>query len=440
MADAKHGMKNIGLLSGGSGRATNAPAQYRNRKRQYFADATARFAEEMAPYATDFVTARMQGLIPGDFYRWSTKRIRLSDTTKQGVSLTRKTDDQKAFLVADAGVDYIPEGAKVETMGSYWLVTNPSNLSSAIGTGIMRRCNAMWRFLDWYGNIREEPILVEKSLAQATANDFQEMTLIMQGYFNIICQRNANTEQLDQNSRLILGRRAYQITGYSDITQEFTGDDESTHLLHFNARMQEPNHEIDDMEAKVAGGKNFSWAVFVAGSPRMTAGDTVPFTARSQRDGTDVESTAEHPINYVWRSDDPNVATVDADGKVTAVAEGTCQIIAALKQNPAYEGRFAVTVEASGEKTPSVKFLNEVPRYMAPYDVETLEAALFIGGVRQDAAVEWTCEGAAEGSYSVSVNGNQLTVRCWGNSPEPLTVTARCEGESVSAVIELEGL
>ena len=104
MADAKHGMKNIGLLGGGNGRATNAPAQYRDRKRQYFADATARFVEEMAPYATDFVTARMQGLVPGNFYQWSVKRIRFSDTTKQGVSLTRKTDDQKAFLVADAGV------------------------------------------------------------------------------------------------------------------------------------------------------------------------------------------------------------------------------------------------------------------------------------------------------------------------------------------------
>ena len=32
MADAKHGMKNIGLLSGGSVRATNAPPQYRDRK------------------------------------------------------------------------------------------------------------------------------------------------------------------------------------------------------------------------------------------------------------------------------------------------------------------------------------------------------------------------------------------------------------------------
>ena len=342
--------------------------------------------------------------------------------------------------MADAGVDYIPEGAKVETMGSYWLVTNPSNLSSAIGTGIMRRCNAVWRFLDWYGNIREEPILVEKSLAQATSNDFQEMTLIMQGYFNIICQRNENTEQLDQNSRLILGRRAYQITGYSDVTQEFTGDDESTHLLYFNARMQEPNHEIDDMEAKVAGGKNFSWAVFVTGAPRMTAGDSAQFTAASRRNGAEVETTEEHPIGYIWTSSDPNVATVDGKGEVTAVGEGTCQIKATLEQNRDCAGEFTVTVEASAAKTPAVRFLNEVPKYMAPYDVETLEAALFIGGVRQDATVEWTYEGAADGSYSVSVNGNQLTVLCWGYSPKPLTVRAECEGESVSAVIELEGL
>lgn len=84
--------------------------------------------------------------------------------------------------------------------------------------------------------------------------------------------------------------------------------------------------------------------------------------------------------------------------------------------------------------------MNEVPKYMALYDVETLEAALFIGGVRQNTAVEWTYEGAAESSYSVSVNGNRFTVRCWGNSPKPLTVTAKCEGESVSTEIELEGL
>lgn len=438
MADAKQGMKNISLF-GGSGRRTNAPEQYRDRRRQYFASATAAFMEAYAEYATDFVSARMQGLIPGDFYRWSKKRIRLSDTTKQGTSLTRKTDDQKAFLVADSAVDYIPEGAKVETMGSTWLVTNPSNLSTAVGSGIMRRCNAVWRFLDWYGNVMEEPILVEKAQASATDNDFQDSVTIMKGYFNITCQKNTDTEQLDQNSRLILGRRAYHITGYADVTQEFTGDNESTHLLYFTARMQEPNLETDDMEARVAGGKNFSWAVFVTGAPQMTVGDAAKFTASSQRCGEAVENSKEHPIGYVWASDDPTVAAVDSQGNVTAISEGTCRITAALDQNRAYGGSFTVSVEATTEETEAVRFLGEVPRYMAPYDMETVEAALFIGGAKQSDAVKWSYSGAEDSSYTVTVNGNTLTVRCWGDSPTPLHIEAACRGQTAALDIELEG-
>lgn len=43
--------------------------------------------------------------------------------------------------------------------------------------------------------------------------------------------------------------------GYSDVTQEFTGEDESTHLLYFAARIQEPDETIDDLARRVAGGK-----------------------------------------------------------------------------------------------------------------------------------------------------------------------------------------
>ena len=440
MADAKRGLKNIGLLGGAPGRRTNAPAQYRDRQKQYFADATAAFTEIYAPYATNFVKARMQGLNPENFFAWSGAELRMADTTKQGTSLSKKTDDQKEYLIRSPAIDYVAEGAKVETMGSTWLVTNPTNLAGVNATGIMRRCNAVWRFLDWYGNVRAEPILVEKAQASATANDFQEMTLIMQGYFNIICQKNPQTEQLDHNSRLILGRRAYQITGYSDITQEFTGDDESTHLLYFTARMQEPNLEIDDMEARVAGGKTFSWAVFVTGKPSMTAGDTAAFTAASQRCGETAESTEEHPISYAWESSDPAVATVDADGTVTAVAPGTCRITAVLDENRACSGSFALTVEADTEAAPAVKFLSEVPKVLRAYDMETMTAALFKGGVQQDDPITWSWGGAEDGSCSVSAERNRLTVNCWGGSATPLTITAESGGVSAQITLALEGL
>nr|DAI48819.1 MAG TPA: carbohydrate-binding protein [Caudoviricetes sp.] len=440
MEKAESGRKNVGILGGARGRRANAPAAYGDRRKQYLSDPTKGFMKAYGKYASDFVKCRMQGLRADDFYAWSEQSIRLADTIKQGTSLTRKTDDQKEFLVVDAAIDYVPEGAKVKTMGSTWLVTNPANLSGVTASGIMRRCNAVWRFLDWYGNRMEEPILVEKQQMSATANDFQELGLVMQGYFNITCQKNAQTDQLDHNSRIILGRKAFQLTGYSDVTQEFTGDDESTHLLGFTARIQEPNAEIDDMENRIAGGNNFSWTVLISGQPSMTISDTAQFTARSKRCGEDVESTKERPVSYIWRSSDQTVASVDSEGNVTAISAGTCRITAALVQNMEYGAAFDLRVEETTSEVTEVKFLSDVPRYMSAYDECEIEAAYFIGGAKQDNTVRWEFDGAASDAYTAETDGSRATIRCWGGAINPLRVTAVCEGESVSADIYLEGM
>lgn len=433
-------IRNVTLLGGTAARRTNAPKQYSGRQRQYSGDATVLFYAERAKYATDFVDAQVQGLLPGDFYAWRGQKMRISDTIKQGASLTRKTDDQKEYLLADRGIDYIPEGAKVETMGSTWLVTNPSNLSGVAGSGIMRRCNATWNHLDWYGRVRKEPILVEKQQAMATANDFQDVSLIMQGYFNIICQKNPETEELDQNSRLILGRRAFQITGYSDVTQEFTGEDESTHLLYFAARIQEPDEAIDDLARRVAGGKTFSWEIRISGAAVLRAGETAQMEAESIRCGEAVARGDEkHPVSYFWETSDEAVARVDAGGLVTAVGAGSCTITARLAQNPEIESRITLSVadEKSGAE---VRFLTEPPETIGAYDAATLRAAYYEGGEKKGNAVTWEITGASEDAYTAAVLGNQVTIQNWGGSETPLTVTAKYGDASASASIRLEGI
>lgn len=433
-------IRNVTLLGGMAARRTNAPKQYSGRQKQYSGDATALFYAERAKYATDFVDAQVQGLVPGDFYAWRGQKMRISDTIKQGASLTRKTDDQKEYLLADRGVDYIPEGAKIETMGSTWLATNPSNLSSVAGSGIMRRCNATWNHLDWYGRVRKEPILVEKQQAMATANDFQGVSLIMQGYFNIICQKNPETDELDQNSRLILGRRAFQITGYSDVTQEFTGEDESTHLLYFAARIQEPDETIDDLVRRVAGGKTFSWEIRISGATVLRAGETAQMAAESIRCGEAVAGGDEkHPISYFWETSDETVARVDAGGLVTAVGAGSCTITARLAQNPEIESKITLSVadEKSGAE---VRFLTEPPEMIGAYDAATLRAACYEGGEKKDDAVTWEISGASEDAYTAAVLGNQVTIQNWGGSETPLTVMAKYGDAKASTSIRLEAI
>ena len=438
MADVKNNLGNIAAMAERPQAPTNRPAQYNDRRNPYFGDPTARFVQAYGKYASDYTACRVQGLDrdPANFYEWSEQLVRFADARKKGNAIDRPIDNYKEFLFVDRRIEYVPEGAKMETMGSTWLVTNPANISSAVGGGIIRRCNATWNHLDWYGNVLKEPMVVENVKLNADANDFQETVLIMQGYFNIIIQRNGETENLDVNSRLILGRMAYQITGYADVAQEFTGDDDSCRLLRFTARMTEPDREKDDLVNRVANAYPFTWEVNVGGRAAMSAGEKAKFTAASLRNGIAADGDAEHPTRYLWFSSDESVCRVDPGGNVTAVGEGECTITAVLVQNEEHCGTYAVTV---AESVSGVHWQTDPVEKLEAYGKTMLTAIYTENGVETGDTVEWTFTGAAEDSYTAEVEGNTAAVYCWGGSVKPLLVTASCKGQSVSAEIALEG-
>lgn len=436
MADIKNNLGNIGAMADRPKAAGNRPPQYKDRKNPYFAAATSRFVAQYAKYASDYTACRMQGLQLDDFYAWSDQLIRLADARKKGNAIDRPIDNYKEFLMVDPRIEYVPEGAKMETMGSMWLVTNPANISSAVGSGIMRRCNATWNHLDWYGNVLKEPMVVENVKLNANANDFQETVLMMQGYFNIIIQRNPETEDLDVNSRLILGRMAYQITGYSDVSQEFTGEDESRRVLRFTARMTEPDREKDDLLRRVANAYPFTWEINVGGRAAMSVGEKAAFTAVSLRNGVAADGDAQHPVGYVWSSSDEAVCQVDAAGHVTAVGEGSCTITATLVQNEAYSGTYEVSVAQS---VSGVHWETDPVERLEPYQSAKLTAVYIRNGQETQDAVTWTYSGADEGAYTAEESGNTVTITCWEGSVTPLRVTAESNGQRVSTEIVLEG-
>lgn len=435
MYDMKRGLGNIGAGVRSLQTASNRPKAYSDRKTPYFADATGRFIAEYARFATNHTAARMQGLNTADFYAWSEQLLRLADVNKRGGAIDRPTDGYKEFLVEAHEIEYVPEGAKVETMGSTWLVTNPANISGAVGSGIMRRCNATWNHLDWYGNLKKEPMVVEKAAMNATANNFQETVLQMQGYFNIITQFNEETAELDVNSRLMLGRSLYQITGYADVSEMFTGDEESVHLLNFTARIQEPDREKDDLKRRVANAYPFRWEVRVTGSPAMSGGTAAQFAAQSTRNGAAADGDEVHPLHYLWESSDESVCVVDSDGKVTAVGAGSCAIRAVVAENRTLRGEMTVTVE---ENFTGVRFTGELPERLRPYESAEIGAVYVENGVETEKGVTWTFTGEAD-AYTAEVDGNQATIRCWSGSKAPLAVTAACEGKSANGSMVLEG-
>lgn len=417
----------------------NAPAQYGDRQRQYLGDPSTEFVHQYAKYATDFFAARVQGLNPDAPYEWETTYIRMADIAPETASTLRKQDDYKNIMFADESIEYVPEGTKIEAMGSIWLVTNPQNISNAIGGGVIQRCRSTWNHLDWYGNLLQEPLCVEKAILTANDSDMQEYALITKGYVNITCQRNEYTKNLNTNSRMILGSSAFRITGFGDYAQEFTGNYDSVRLLEFTARYEPPNEEIDDMENHVAGGKTFSWEIRITGNTVIKTGAASLLAVQSIRMGKTVETSCERAIGYLWKSSNPDVLEVGLDGSIFGISEGESVVTCTLVQNREIQQSVRVTVvPAEGEN--EVAFLGNIPKSIRAYESLTLEAAYFEGGEQRLDRVSYSLSGAERMSYSFEVFENRLTVNCWGDSKTPLEITATVGDYSTSVKLGLEGL
>lgn len=419
--------------------APNTPTQYGDRQKTYFNKNSAIFRYKKLKYASDFVKARAEGLFPDAPKEWTDCRIRLSDVVRPSSAIQRDFDDYKMIVMEYPKIEYVPQGTKFDTMGSIWLMWNPMNLSATDGAGVLRKCKATWNHLDFYGNVLEEPIIVDNTIAQDSSGKYREFVNEAQGYFTITCQRNEQTEQLNNNSRLILGSSAYRITGFTDFLEEFTGDYDTVRLVRFTARYEEPNDRIDDMANHVAGGKEFSWEIQLSGTPTLYVGNSGKVTATSIRNGNVVENTVENPVTYTWESSDDAICAVDDDGNIVATGAGNAIITATLNENPAHTASITVTVEEALDSK-AVLFKGTIPDRLKAYESVEVSAAYYEQGIEMDVPVIFSFTGARRGSYSAAVNNNTATITCYGGSITPLTVAARYGSYETTAEIQLIGL
>lgn len=421
---------------------TNMPLQYADRQKQYMAKRSRQFVSERSKYASDYVQAEVQGIAKDDFYRYFKTYVRLSDM-HTSPTITQQTDDTKNVLFDEPKIDYFPIGAKLKTMGSTWICVNPSNLSSVLTTAVIRRCNVSYNLYDYYGNVLTEPIILEKVTMMGNDNDKPQNLVMMDGYFNVICQLNDNTKQLGLNQRIILGSKAYHITGFNDFYQEFSGDYDSTHILYYTVRIEEPNQN-DDVPNHIANGKLYEFTAKIIGNAgEIKVGDTVDLTAvflKRYDDGklTETEPTDEYPITWNWTSSNPEIATVNESGQVTAISSGTAQITATLAQNTAITATVELVV-AEVVNEPYIAFNGVIPQSIEQYDSATLSATYYENGVATDKPIVWTFSGTDEQSYTAMVNGNSVEIYCVSADDEPLVLTASCEGKTISTNIQLLG-
>lgn len=383
-------------------------------------DAARRMLEKMAPYATDFFEAEIQGLEPEDFWKTSWYEIRAGGTfPSASISENSKNNDWKTITLRRRDIDYIPTGAKVWFWKSCWLAFNPDNIGGAFSTAVVRRCNRNWKRYDYYGNILSEPFVVERNATRANANEYNIYQGLPDHYNNCVMQYNPQTMDLRENDRIVMGQAVYAVRGLSDYILDFSTDDSSVRLLYFSLYFQQPT-ERDDMTLGIADGNAFSWTISVDGPRKLREEQTAAFTASSIRCG----QVPEKEASYLWESLSPGL-TVDKNGNVTAVSLGEGTVRCRLEQNPEIYTDIPITVTVRE----ALMWACTVPETLPVYRELTLT-------VESDGDVIWDFEGP-EGLYQAVVDGKSAALTAYFPSDTPLTVTVTDGENTLIAEIRL---
>lgn len=437
MADLTQIAKTAGTLSG------KWPVPGRNRsyadgslQTQYFSAETTAYTQEVGQYASNVFLAEIQGINPDDFYEWRKVKLRSIRAAQAQTGETMPSDWQRIYIISPANCTYVPQGAMVKYADNTWIVYKDKNIAAIFGNSVVRRCNAVINLLDWYGNIVSVPMSYAKMGTLGNATHATENTITSKNYIACICQLNEYSKTFEENTRIILGKTAYQMRGLDDFTREFTDDPDSVHLLTFTIERTELQ-SYDSTEYGVADYYGFNWNIHVSFNSSMQAGSTQQLVPESKRNGETVTDSEEHPISYIYTSSDESVLTVDETGLVAAVGEGTATITVALDQN---ESKFTtVEIEVPASEAEYLGWTVTLPPSLRVFSSIRVAAELFKDGVPSGENVTFTFSGPEKTAYAAIPGGdaNSYSIMAYYASPVPLTVTAECQGHTLTAEIYL---
>lgn len=415
---------------------SNTAKPYGNRPRgaspspSHWAYDTAQYYATVGLCASNVFDGLVQGINQDDWYAWTPVKLRASLLVEPTTGDELSSTWQK-IVILDKNINYLSNGAYVRFNNSTWIVFNPENVAQEIGVAVVAKCTTTYNNYDWYGNLVKTPMYFAKGMMLASEPFFQEYSILPDGYNHAILQLNKATKGIINNTRIILGKSAFVVSGLVDFAREFTDDEDSVHVLRTDIRATE-TMPADDLINHVAEGDNLEVKILVSGIDKVSETGSAALTATLQRNGVLTGATEEHPITYKWESSDESIATVDENGVVTGISEGECTIRVVLEQNPLVHTNFSMTVEALVLED-YVAFVTAVPDKMYAFDSLTIKASYFENGIETEDSVSYLVAGC-----SCDVDGNELTLYA-SSAGTTITVTATAHDISVSRTIKVEG-
>lgn len=246
-------------------------------------------------------------------------RAVISNTT-----LSTDVDDKKISTLTP-----IQRGYLVHYNDEDWLIISEVNgQRSGRYRAFMRVCDYRIKF-NFTGTVKEFPAIVDGKVFDVETGQF--MTL-PNSKILVTLQENEETLQIVVGQRFIKMGRAWAVEAL-DRTQKG--------LMILWCKQDQFNDAVDDKENEIADAKKWVYALDITNTETtIQINNTLQLTVSITLNGQVVNDKT-----VMYSTSDSNIATVDANGLITAINTGSVTITAQLADNPTVQDAISLTVE-----------------------------------------------------------------------------------------------
>lgn len=198
---------------------------------------------------------------------------------------------------------------------------------------IIQYCPSSIRWIDISGIIREVPFCISSSTPSNFGIEDDKILIMPNERRHILIPKNEYTSQIKKEQRFIFDNRAWKVSvvdGLQDgiITLVLNEDGIDASVDNINERIA--NYVQNIFAIHIIGGNIIS----------INAGQTRQLTTEVLKNGE-----IANGYDILWSSSDTNIVTIDENGLMTTIANGSAIITATMKDNPSITDTINVNVQ-----------------------------------------------------------------------------------------------
>lgn len=313
----------------------------------------------------------------------------------------RINDDYRKIIFPD--LNFRPAlGSRYKFNDNIWIVYSTSNIKTVHSACYIRRCNNTINVQDKYGNIHEEPCIIDIKPTKSGVQEQEYMTVPIARQI-LMYQYNQWTKPLFINSRIMFNRQVYKIGAMMDLNRTETFDKDSIYFVKCYIDDDLVN-EYDNLELQCADYKTYNYFIVTQDRIQGVVGTNGQLNATVTLDG----NNTEEKVN--WYSSDEQIVSINKEtGEYVLNNIGTAKIVAKMANNENYIKEISVSVLGESVEQYQNVILPNID-YISLGTTQEYSVYETLNGEKTDTKFDISFSGISQKHYKSEITDNSFNI------------------------------